>query len=85
MKPSLILKELEILADSLKIKIIKEKGNFKGGYCLLKEEKIIVINNLNPLEQRIRALTRAFSQLDISDIYIKPVIRNLIDLESKIS
>ena len=84
MKQTHILEEFEQLAESLKIKILQEKGNFKGGYCLLKQEGIIVINKLNPIEQRIRALARAFTQLDVSSIYIKPVIRNLIDSEIKL-
>ena len=56
MKPSTIYQEFEKLAESLEVKIIQEKGNFKGGYCLLEKEKVIVINKLKPLEQRIKAL-----------------------------
>jgi hypothetical protein len=36
---------------------------------------------LKPLEQRIRALAQAFSRLDISAIYLKPAIRDIIDSE----
>ena len=43
MKPTKIYQEFEQLAESLEVKIIQEKGNFKGGYCLLEKEKIIVI------------------------------------------
>ena len=71
MKPSTIYQEFEKLAESLEVKIIQEKGNFKGGYCLLEKEKVIVINKLKPLEQRIKALALAFSRLDISNIYMK--------------
>ena len=69
MKPTLIYQEFESLAESLNIKIMQEKGDFNGGYCLLEKERIIVINKLKPLEQRIRALAQAFSQLDISKLY----------------
>jgi len=81
MKPTLVFQEFERLAEFLEVKIIHDKGNFKGGYCLLEKEKIIVINKLKPLEQRIRALAQAFSRLDISTIYLKPVIRDIIDSE----
>ena len=81
MKPNKILQELEQLAGVLEIKIIHEKGNFIGGYCLLEKEKIIVLNKLKPIEQRIRALALAFSRLDTSKIYIKPVIRFIIESE----
>ena len=81
MKPDKIFQEFEKLAETLQIKIIQEKGNFKGGYCLLEKEKIIVINKLQPMEQRVRALTQAFTQLDISQIYMKPVLRGIIESE----
>ena len=81
MKPSTIYQEFEKIAESLEVKIIQEKGNFKGGYCLLEKEKVIVINKLKPLEQRIKALARAFSRLDISNIYMKPAIRDIIASE----
>ena len=81
MKPSTIYQEFEKLAESLEVKIIQEKGNFKGGYCILEKEKVIVINKLKPLEQRIKALARAFSRLDISNIYMKPAIRDIIASE----
>ena len=79
MKPDKIFQELEDIAEILNIKIIQEKGNFKGGYCLLEKEKIIVINKLKPVEQRVRALAQAFSQLDTSKIYMKPAIREFIE------
>ena len=66
MKPTIIFQEFEQLAEALNLKIVQEKGNFKGGYCLLEKEGIIVVNKLNPMEQRIRALAQAFSRLDIS-------------------
>ena len=79
MKPTIIFQEFEQLAEALDIKIIHEKGNFRGGCCLLEKEGIIVVNKLNPIEQRIRALANAFSRLDISKIYMKPAIRSIID------
>ncbi len=79
MKPEKIFQELEDIAEILNIKIIQEKGNFNGGYCLLEKEKIIVINKLKPIEQRIRALAQSFSRLDTSQIYMKPVIREFIE------
>ena len=83
MKPTIIFQEFEQLAEALNVKIIQEKGNFKGGYCLLEKEGIIVVNKLNPMVQRIRALAQAFSQMDISKIYMKPAIRSIIDSEVK--
>ena len=82
MKPDKIFQEMEDIAEILGVNIILEKGNFKGGYCLLEKEKIIVLNRLNPVEQRIRALAQAFSRWDTSEIYMKPAIREIIESEN---
>ena len=80
MKLDKIFQELEDIAETLDIKIIQGKGNFTGGYCILEKEKIIVINKLQPVEQQVRALAQAFSQVDTSHIYMKPAIRAFIEL-----
>ena len=79
MKPDKIFKEMENIAETLGVKIVQEKGDFKGGYCLLEKEKIIVLNKLKPVEQQIQALVQAFSRWDTSGIYMKPAIREIID------
>lgn len=79
MKQTRIYQEFEKLAEVFGIQIIQGKGDFRGGYCLLKKEKVIVLNKLKPIEQRILALSRAFADMDTSKIYIKPAIRELIE------
>ena len=81
MKLTVVFQELEKIAEELNIRILQEKGNFNGGYCLLEEQRIIVINKVKPLEQRIRALAQAFSRFDTSQIYLKPAIREMIESE----
>ena len=41
-----------------------EKGNFKSGYCLLKEQKVMIVNKFYTTEGKINAL------LDILKIII---------------
>ena len=79
MKPAAMLQEFEQIAEELGIRILKEKGNFIGGYCLLEEKGVIVVNKLKPIEQRIRSLAQAFARLDTSQIYLKPAIREIIE------
>jgi len=80
-KPAKVFQEFEKLAEALGIRILQEKGNFQGGYCLLEKEDLIVVNKLKPLEQRNKALAAAFSRLDLSSLYLKPMIRELIKVE----
>ena len=46
-----------------------EKGNFKSGYCLLKEQKIMIVNKFFATEGKINAL------LDILKIVILDTTR----------
>ncbi len=41
-----------------------EKGNFKSGYCVLKETKIVIVNKYFPLEGKINALIDIVNELD---------------------
>ena len=81
MKPTALFQEFEQMVEELKILIIQEKGNFKGGYCILEKKRIIVINKQKPIEQRVRALAQAFAKRDTSKIYLKPAILEMIETE----
>ena len=81
MKKNKLYEECETLAESLGFKIIHGKGNFIGDSCLLDEKKIIVLNKNKPIEQRIKRFMAIFTQLDLSNIYLKPAFRELIEKE----
>jgi hypothetical protein len=56
-----------------------EKGNFKSGYCVLREQKVMVINKFYTLEGKINALLEILknTELDISKFSEKS--KNLYD------
>lgn len=41
-----------------------EKGNFKSGYCILKDTKIVIVNKYFPLEGKINALIDIVNELN---------------------
>ena len=59
-------------------KIILDIGNFNSGYCILEDEKVIVINKNKPYENSVRVLSEILSSIKLDNIYIKPYIRELI-------
>ena len=79
MKPKIIYNDLKETFEKLEYKIILDNGNFKSGYCILEDEKIIVINKNKPFESRINSLYSILSSINISDIYLKPYIRDIIE------
>ncbi len=74
-----ILIDLKLLAQEMGAKVRFERGDFKGGYCLLREDKTIVINKLSTLQKKVMILTNALKDLGINDHYIQPRIREIID------
>jgi len=42
-----------------------EKGNFKAGYCLLKEQKIMILNKFFTTEGKINALLDILKGLEL--------------------
>ncbi|KXK56577.1 MAG: hypothetical protein UZ05_CHB002000116 [Chlorobi bacterium OLB5] len=77
-----MLTELEEVADKLGYKVRYEKGNFAGGYCVLKESRLLVVNSRNEIERRIIIVSKSLKEIGIDDIYVKPNIRELIEKES---
>lgn len=74
-----LLDELKEIALQKGIKVRFEKGDFNGGYCVLKSEKVIVINKLAQAQRKLFILVEALKEIGIEDIYINPKIRNIIE------
>jgi hypothetical protein len=53
--PAFLTKLEDLIAESDYI-LRCEKGNFKSGYCLLREQKIMIINKFFTTEGKINAL-----------------------------
>jgi hypothetical protein len=73
------IQELKVLAVQLGAEVRFEKGDFKGGYCLLKESKIIVINKMANLQRKAMILSMALKELGIDEVFLTPRLRELID------
>ncbi len=74
-----ILEELKQLASQIGAKVRFERGDFKGGYCVIKKDKIIVINKLSNLQRKVIILATALKELGLDQIYVQPRIRELIE------
>jgi phage anti-repressor protein len=61
------LKKLEELFKHLQYKLRYEKGHFQSGYCLVKNQKVIVINKFFTTEARINCLIEIIQLTEIED------------------
>jgi hypothetical protein len=81
MKEEQIVKELESLASSSGIAVRYEKGDFEGGFCVLKAERLIVVNKKLPPSKKASVLAQGLAEIGIEDRYLKPAIREFIEEE----
>ncbi|MEO2084105.1 MAG: hypothetical protein ABGW65_01115 [Marinoscillum sp.] len=58
--------KLENILESQEYKIRFEKGNFKCGYCIIKDKKVAIINKYFSLEGKINALIEIIKSIEIS-------------------
>jgi hypothetical protein len=79
-----LLNQLEELAERLGITVRYENMNVEdspgsGGLCRLKGEYVLIVHSRATLREKIRIVTRALRQFDFSGIYLKPVLRELLE------
>jgi hypothetical protein len=73
------LEELKKTAVALGITVRFEKGDFKGGYCIVKENKIIVINKLTQTQRKVIILATALKELGIDENLLSPKLKEFIE------
>ena len=73
------LNDLKSLAAQLGATVRFEKGDFKGGYCIIHDSKVIVINKMTNLQRKVMILSAALKELGVDKIYLTPKMREIID------
>ena len=76
-----LLKELEALASNSGIAVRYEKGDFEGGYCILRSERLILVNKKMNAPRKASILAQGLAEIGIDEIYLKPVVREFIEDE----
>ncbi|MFA6571992.1 MAG: hypothetical protein WCT77_12240 [Bacteroidota bacterium] len=81
MKLKELYEELLKIAKDVGITVRRGKGNFKGGYCIVHEKDLIVLNSNASLETMASVVAKSLLERDIDNVYIKPVVRDFIERE----
>ena len=86
MDENTIIDQLEELVKSFGVQIrseaIKQDEDLVrvvGGLCLLKGEYVLIINSKASTMERIWTLATALKHFDLDRIYLRPVLRELLD------
>lgn len=81
MKHEEIIAELEDAARQLGVTIRYEKGDFEGGFCMLKAQKVLIVNKKLMPNRKASVLAVAMQEIGLENIFIKPALREYIEDE----
>ncbi len=86
MQEEAIIDQLEELAKGFgmqiryePIKQDEESQKVLGGLCMLKGESLLIINSRATRKDKIRVLAEALNRFPLDQIYIRPVLRELLE------
>ncbi len=78
-----LLGQLEELARGLGVEVryemLKREGAFtQGGLCRLKGQYLLLVNSKAPNRDKIEALALAVNRFDLSQVFMKPGLRDFL-------
>ena len=76
-----LIQELEELVRQRGTQLRYEKGDFEGGYCILKDKKVLVVNKRVHEMRKAAVLAQALSEIGIDAVFVKPAVRVFIEDE----
>jgi hypothetical protein len=84
MNEEVLLYQLEELAEKFEISVRDENINVEessstGGLCRVEGQYVLLLNSKATVKEKIQVMIKALQQFDLSDIYVKPVIRELLE------
>jgi hypothetical protein len=81
MKLEILIQELQNVATQLGVTIRFERGDFEGGYCILRDQKILLVNRRLFPARKASVLAMAMHEIGLEDMYLKPAVREYIEDE----
>jgi hypothetical protein len=81
MKVDQLILELEEVAQQLGISIRYEKGDFEGGYCILRDTKMLIVNRRVQPQKKAAVLALGLNDMGLDNMYLKPALREFIEDE----
>ena len=81
MKHEELIVELTDLAKQLGVTIRYDKGDFEGGYCILKDQKVLLVNKRMTPQRKASILAVALHEIGTDNMFLKPALREYIEDE----
>jgi hypothetical protein len=82
MKHEEMIQELQDVARQLGITVRFDQGNFEGGYCILKAQRLLLLNKRLLPVRKAAVLARALREIGLENVFLKPAVRAYIEDET---
>ena len=79
MKTEQIIEELKTAAAQLGYEVRTEKGNFRGGRCIVAGEEIIMLNKRHLPEAQLVVLADSLRDLPVDGVFLRPAVRSALE------
>ena len=84
MEEKAVLGHLEALAHTLDIQIRyehleSETSFYTGGLCRIRDKQVIIVNAGASTDDKVRTLAKAMACFDLSQVYLRPALRDLLE------
>ena len=74
-----LIRAVERLGVEVRMEPFETSATMAGGLCVLRGEKLVLIDRSAPLRERILALARALSELESETVYMAPEAREIVE------
>jgi hypothetical protein len=81
MKHEDLIGELQEAARQLGVTVRFEKGDFDGGFCLLRTERVVLVNKRLQPARKASVLAVALHEVGLENVFLKPAVREYVEDE----
>ncbi len=82
MKHEDLMEELQAAAAQIGVTLRFERGDFEGGYCILRDQKLLLINKRLMPARKVTVIAVALSEIGLDNVYLKPAVRAFVEDEA---
>jgi hypothetical protein len=82
MKHEDLIEELQSAAAQIGVTIRFERGDFEGGYCILRDQKLLLINKRLMPARKVAVIAVALAEIGLDNVYLKPAVRAFVEDEA---
>lgn len=79
MEDAKILEQLQVLIPKLGIELKETEGEFTGGLCQVKGQRVLLVNSSLAVGKVVDIICRELARQDLSHIFILPAVRKKIE------